>query len=284
MSTHLDQDLSAFLQLTESRVLDPRRLDAVAATGLLDDVCAQTLSRTQTAADRLELSTSLQHTLLSLPPHIDGIEVAVRYVPAGSSLGFGGDWYDVVRIDDDRTAFVVGDVVGHDAVTAAQMAHVRTIVSALVQLDTPLEELFSRAEQLLSNHNESIFATVSVTIVDRAAQRVAMLCAGHPPPILAGADGSISDSRHSRRTWIGTPCAPQIVEWVPYQVGTTLLAYTDGLIEVRGSTIDADIADLNERFGRLHGGPVEDIADALLPGVTEPSIVNDDIAVIVARF
>ncbi len=251
---------------------------------VLSNVVAQTLERCRNNAERQQLVTSLQMTLLSPPPSIAGLQTAVRYLPAGNAIGFGGDWYDVVVIDQYRSAVIVGDISGHDATAAARMSHARTTISNLVQLDTLLKELFTRAEDLMANHQSATFATVSVTVIDTANRTMTSVSAGHPPPLYMSLQGPARPVKHALRSLIGVRTSTPVPIPEPYVPGATLIAYTDGLIETRNSSIDLDIEQLRRFVPQLAELSVEAAADKLLAQYAQPADQPDDIALVVARM
>ncbi len=250
----------------------------------LGRIVGQAIERARITADRSTLVHALQRTLLSPAPTIPGVDIAVRYEPAATALGFGGDWYDVVRIDDERTAFVVGDVVGHDPEAAARMARVRTVISALVQLDTDPALLYEQAERLLSNHESKALATVAVTVVDVGRRTLTTVLAGHPPPLIASARGEVVSLRGSLRPWLGVAGPATAVRSEPYEPGSTLLLFTDGLVESRVDALDVDIDRLAQFFGAIRTEPVATIADRLLADFADVAGHLDDVAIIVARL
>ncbi len=251
---------------------------------VIADLCAQTLGRARAGVDRRALVSSLQTALLIPPPPVDHIEVAVRYVPASDSLGFGGDWFDVVPIDSRRTALIVGDVVGHNAVAAARMSQMRTVISTLVQTGTPLCELYRRCDEVLGLRNQTTMATVAAVIVDTEARTLSTVLAGHPPPLLMPLDGPVVRLPAGLRPPLGVGAELREPVTVPFQPGSTLLVYTDGLIESRNGDIDADIEALTARLGLLGARSPEAVADGLLGHGADLVSDGDDIAVVVARL
>ena len=146
----------------------------------------------------------LQHELLPAIPAIDGLEVAVRYLPATTGLGFGGDWYDVVELDDGRVTVVVGDIPGHGIEAAARMSQVRAAINALARLYTDdLATVLSEAERILRHLDDAYLATVVLLTIDAEVGTVTYLAAGHPAPLLALPDGSVSPLAAGRRPLLG---------------------------------------------------------------------------------
>src|SRR3712207_9174557 len=73
------------------------------------------------------MAEALQRSLLTEPPQLEDLQIAVRYMPAAEQAQVGGDWYDAFRVADGTTMLVIGDVTGHDRDDAAAMAQVRNV-------------------------------------------------------------------------------------------------------------------------------------------------------------
>lgn len=112
---------------------------------------AQALSRTSLHEAERELAATLQRTMGPLrKPDIKGMDVAARYVPTGSGLRVGGDWYDVIPLPSGRTALVIGDVQGHDVRAAAVMAQLRIALRAYAAEGHRPDAVLSRASRFLA--------------------------------------------------------------------------------------------------------------------------------------
>lgn len=245
---------------------------------------ANVLQRNDVARQRRELIESLQLTLLGTPTVVAGIEVAVRYEAAADALGFGGDWFDVVPIDPARTALVVGDVAGHDATAAARMSQVRTVISDLLFLDTALDDLFDQADRLLAARSTSTMTTVGVTVISTEDRTITSLSAGHLPALLIHPDGTVTTTRPALRPPLTVGHSPLHSVAVDYEPGTTIVMFTDGLIETRGSTIDADLTRLRRYLEVVAGGDVHSLADKLVNDFADPTARFDDTALICAEL
>lgn len=251
---------------------------------VMAEVCAQSIARARLADDRRALVASLQTALLSPPPPVAGVDLAVRYVPALDSLGFGGDWYDVVPLDGHRVAVIVGDVVGHNAAAAARMSQVRTVIATLAQTGMPISELFAGCDKVLAPRSQSTMATVAVVVVNTAQRTLTSTLAGHPTPLLASPDGSVDVLAAGLRPPLGVGSSLSRPETVSYSPGSVLLAYTDGLAETRDGDVDTDLLALSARFGRLSHLPPEQQADRLLAETSHGLGHRDDVALVVARL
>ncbi|MFG2055897.1 SpoIIE family protein phosphatase [Micromonospora sp. NPDC048930] len=256
----------------------PLRESDLALLDTIADLCEQTLERVRLAAAEHNLVTRLAGRLrssaLTTP---DGLEIATRYQPAMTGLHLGGDWYDLVRQDDDRLAVVVGDVVGHQVEAAADMAQLRTVLNTLIRLGVPLPELFLRLTELLG---VGFLGTCLVVVVDPAGRAAHLVRAGHPHPVLLRAGQDPQAVHTTNALPMGMVDAPMTVTTVPFEPGDLLVAYTDGLVERRGQPYDDGVAALHRALVAVRDEPAEAIADALLrdlPGT------DDDRALVVLR-
>ncbi|MEU7959525.1 PP2C family protein-serine/threonine phosphatase [Micromonospora humida] len=252
--------------------------DDLALLDTVADLCEQTLERVRLAAAEHNLVTRLAGRLRTSatigPP---GLELATRYQPAMSGLHLGGDWYDLVDLDDGRLAVVVGDVVGHQVEAAADMAQLRTVVNTLIRSGVPLAEVFPRLTGLLG---VGFLGTCLAMVVDPAAGQAQVARVGHPHPVL------LRPGRPPETVWTGHSLPlglvrdPVPVTTVAFGPGDLLVAYTDGLVERRDQAYDAGVTALHEVLVPVRDQPVEVIADTLL---TKLSGSDDDQALVVIR-
>lgn len=199
--------------------------------------------------DQRELFLRLQRALLPhVIPTIPQLDVATSYVAGSAGVEIGGDWYSIVDIGEDRFGFVVGDVSGKGIDTVAEMARARfTIRAYLVDGASPAESLEKCSHQFDIAVDEHI-VTVVVGVGTWRTGEVVVASAGHPPPLLLTAEDA---------AYVDLPVGPPLgVGATGYEAatftmprGSTLLAFTDGLVERRGEDIDdgmrrlADAAD-----------------------------------------
>ncbi|PWU51673.1 hypothetical protein DLJ46_04515 [Micromonospora globispora] len=256
----------------------PLREGDLALLDTIADLCEQTLERVRLAAAEHNLVTRLAGRLrssaLTTP---SGLEIATRYQPAMSGLHLGGDWYDLVRLDGDRLAVVVGDVVGHRVEAAADMAQLRTMLNTLIRLGVPLEEVFLRLTELLG---VGFLGTCLVMVVDPVAGEAQVARAGHPHPVLLRRDGDPEAVRTVNAMPMGMVDRPMTVSTVPFRPGDLLVAYTDGLVERRDRPYDEGVAALHRALVAVRDRPVEAIADTLLADLSGS---EDDQALVVVR-
>jgi GAF domain-containing protein len=242
------------------------------------------LERNRAADERRDLIDSLQTTLLAAPAPINGLEIAVRYEPAVGALGFGGDWYEVVVLGPHRSALVVGDVVGHDATAAAHMTQIRTILSDLMLLNTPLEDLFDRTNQLLAARQSATMATIGVVVVDTNERTLTALSAGHLPALVVRPCGDVEILTPALRPPVLVAGGRLAISPVHYEPGSIVVMFTDGLLETRGGVIDDDLDTLRRYIHAMDGVAPHDLADKLLADFAARTDRSDDIAIVCARL
>lgn len=241
----------------------------------------QGLQRVHQIDQQRETALALQHAILG-PAVSSGF--AVRYQPATRPLQVGGDWYDVVNLDDGRIALVVGDCVGHGLDAATVMGQLRSACRALL-LEHPspartLEALDRFAARLPGARCTTAFAAV----LDCSTGEVVYSCAGHPPPILVYADRSAGLLDQARATPLGLSYAPQRPEArVTLPPRSTLLLYTDGLVERRRESIDDGIARASGAVAEHHDTALETLADEIMSRLSPTDGYHDDVALLLYR-
>jgi len=242
------------------RLLD-RRNQAERLAGKLE-VIADENSRLY--AEQRTIAQTLQHALLPEGlPKIKGIETSARYEAGVEGVEVGGDWYDLIGLDDRRVLLVVGDVSGRGLRAAATMAELRFAIHAYAAQDDPPAVILSKLSRLVNVGTSGQIATILCALVDVDRRRVTVTSAGHLPPLL------ISDGRgtfiHSE---VGVPIGVRSgVSYTSTGVdappAATLLAFTDGLVERRGESIDAGLERL-ERAATSHPADLDDLLDWLV--------------------
>ncbi|MBE9925567.1 SpoIIE family protein phosphatase [Cellulosimicrobium cellulans] len=203
---------------------------------------------------------TLQERMLPRLRPLDGLDVAVVYRPAGggSSVGaaaVGGDWFEAIELPDGRVLLVVGDVVGHDMHAAAAMGQIRSALLTVASGGTTPGDLVERLDGLVKRFGLADVATcVVATLGPPAADgaRELVYCrAGHPPPLLRTPDGVVRPLEGGLTTPVGvvTP-APVTAARLPVPAGSTLVLYTDGLVESRARGQREGIVELARALGR----------------------------------
>jgi GAF domain-containing protein/anti-sigma regulatory factor (Ser/Thr protein kinase) len=209
-----------------------------------------------------------------------GLQVAGRYLPAaGGSLG--GDWYDVFSLSSGRMALAVGDVVGHGLAAAAVMAQLRTAVRAYAIEGHAPATVVDRVNQLMWQLGPDAMTTLVYLVLDGVSETIELVNAGHPPPLLVGPKGAATflEGKGGIALGASSTAVYQSTEFA-MPTGAIVFGYTDGLVEVRGESIDVGL----ERLRRLATGFTD--VEALCATVVEqmvPEAPADDVAFIAAR-
>ncbi|MFY1701337.1 MULTISPECIES: SpoIIE family protein phosphatase [Micromonospora] len=263
-------------------------LEAVAAQ------CAQALDRIQhlraqreSALARQRLSEALQRSLLTQPPTSGLLDIAVRYQPAAHEAHVGGDWYDAFETANGATVLVVGDVTGHDRVAVAAMGQLRNLLRGLAHdSDDHPATLLTRLDRAMKGLQVGALATAVLVRLEAGrpgtpTQLLYWSNAGHPPPLLRHPDGTVQ-VLHSHDLLLGVnPAAPRHDSSLELHAGSTLVLYSDGLIERRTGVLDEGITELSEVLRQVGDTSAEKVCDLLL-GVA-PADHSDDIALLVMR-
>ncbi|MGW1495835.1 SpoIIE family protein phosphatase [Streptomyces sp. NPDC002402] len=251
---------------------------------LMDELVARAALNIDNArmyTSQREAALTLQRSLTNYAlPDVSGLELTGRYLPA-SDHEVGGDWFDVITLPEGRTGLVIGDVMGHGIHAAAVMGQLRTAVRTLARLDIPPAQMLRSLDAAVADLGENEMATCVYAVHDPAAGGCLIARAGHPPPALVDARGTIAFLDGPSGTPLGTGGQDFRTEEVPLPPGSLLVLYTDGLIEARDRDLDQGMQQLAQALRHLDH-PLEEICDRVL-GQLLPSAAQDDVAVLLAR-
>jgi CHASE1-domain containing sensor protein len=246
------------------------------------DLCAQSAERAQLFDAEHRVRRDLQARVLPRVPDVPGLDVAARYEPAAPSVGMGGDWYDGIALDGDRLCLVLGDVSGHGVEAIAEMTEIRTVVHTLAAGGMALPDILAQTSASMVREGGG-YATLLIAVLDPYRGALTYVTAGHPPPIVRHPDGTVDVLRDGRHSVLGVTVAPRALGRVRLAPGATLVAYTDGLIERRGTTIDVSVERLAAQVADAGDlGSADALADRLLADNRAP-VRSDDVALVVAR-
>jgi PAS domain S-box-containing protein len=228
------------------------------------------------AAEAEDIAEKLQRSFLpDQLPKIPGLELGASYLPGGR---VGGDWYDVIPLDDDCVALAVGDVVGHGLEAASLMGELRNAVRAYtVEEHRPAQvlELVDRVALLEPGR----MATLVLMVIDPGACELRMASAGHPPPLLVGPGGDASFLERGTSIPLGVGGGAFREETVPIAPGSSLVLYTDGLVEERNLSLDVGLGVLE----RVTVNGSEDpalLCDSLVQAFGREGGSDDDVTVL----
>ena len=250
----------------------------------------------QLAADRAALAienaavseqSALTHMLqrILLPdalPQIPGLRFSAKYLPAAHGVKVGGDWYDVFLLEDGRVAFVTGDVVGRGIAAASVMAEARTAVRAYTVEDPDPLDVVLMLNRLLLTLGRRRSATMMFMALDLESSTITAVNAGHPPALLLSEDGSRRYVAPASGPPLGvTPAARYEAQELPFPAGSSLLLYTDGLIERRGEDIDDGLARLSDSLANVdQRNGRGSLADVVWERILRQVELEDDVALL----
>ncbi len=237
-----------------------------------------------------QVSLALQDSMLTEPPApadigISGLEVQARYLPAAAELEVGGDWYDAFRLPGGDLALAVGDVVGHDLSAAAVMGQLRSMLRALAfDSEGDPSYVLRRLDRVASRLGVTRFTTLIYGRVRRVDGRTLFRwsSAGHPAPVLVDPAGVPRLLEGDVDVVLGVePDLPRRDREVELAPGSTLLLYTDGLVERRHDPDDQDTAQLLDLVRAAAGLPLAAFCDHLVRETGADT--GDDVVVLALR-
>ena len=268
-----------WVQLSESRELTAE--DQTLLTVLAGRL-GQGLQRVHQLDQQRETALALQHALLGPAELPNGI--AVRYQPASRPLQVGGDWYDVVDLDDGRVGLIVGDCVGHGLSAATVMGQLRSACRALLLENASPSAALGGLDRFAARLPGAACTTAFCAVLTPGTGELVYSSAGHPPPIVVRSDRSVTLLEDARTIPLGIRqewTRPEAVHVLPAR--STLLLYTDGLVERRSDPLDHGItraAGLVQE-GRTLG--LEDLSTRIMTRLSPDGGYQDDVALLLYR-
>jgi serine phosphatase RsbU (regulator of sigma subunit) len=242
-----------------------------------------------------DLAEALQRSLLTAPAQPDHVQVEVRYTPAATTAEVGGDWYDAFLQPAGTTIITIGDVLGHNTDAATAMGQIRSLLRgiAVATGDGPAAVL-AGVDQAIVTLQMGTTATAVVARLEQTAEeagrgvrRLVWSNAGHPPPVLVSADGRVSFLEGAGSDLLLGVLPDTRRSETAVEVGTdsTVLLYTDGLVERRGEALDRGLDRLRSTLERLspRGLPLGDLCDEVLARMS-PEHAEDDVAMVAVRL
>jgi serine phosphatase RsbU (regulator of sigma subunit)/GAF domain-containing protein len=276
---HPEGVLVVWIDLAEQR---PYTLEDQTLLTVLAGRLGQGLQRVHQVDQQRETALALQHAMLGPADLPHGF--AVRYQAASWPLQVGGDWYDVVDLEDGRIALIVGDCVGHGLAAAAVMGQLRSACRALLFDNPSPAAALARMDRFAARLPGAQCTTAVCAVLDPETGELVYSSAGHPPPILVHADGTIQmlDDGHTlamgvRPNW----SRPEATVTLPARA--TLLLYTDGLVERRRISLDDGISRAATLVQDGRASPLDDLANQIMSGLAPSGGYQDDVALLLYR-
>lgn len=275
---HPEGVLVMFVELAEQR---PFTSEDHTLLTVLAGRLGQGLHRVHQLDQQRETALALQHAILG--PSVSG-GFAVRYQPATRPLQVGGDWYDVVDLDDGRIALIVGDCVGHGLAAATVMGQLRSGCRALLLEHPSPSAALSALDRFAARLQGARCTTAFCAVLSPDTGEVVYSSAGHPPPILVMADRSTRLLDGAAATPLGLRyehSRPEASQVMPAR--STLLLYTDGLIERRRESLDQGIRRATDLVQDNRDAALEGLADEIMSRLAPSDGYQDDVALLLYR-
>ncbi|MER5386095.1 SpoIIE family protein phosphatase [Streptomyces sp. NPDC002688] len=229
------------------------------------------------------LALTLQRALLPHHlPQVPGVRLATHYRASNRGAEVGGDWYDVLELPDGAVGLAIGDVMGHDVEAATVMGQLRSALHSLALEGAGPAQVLTRLDAYLQSLATDRFATCLYAVYDPHRHRLRYAASGHLPPLLVAADTAYLELPPALPLGLGsTPVDREVA----FPSGTSLLLYTDGLVENRALSLDDGLAALRQTCDALPAAARPDpqrITERALELLNTPDRVDDDAALLAA--
>jgi hypothetical protein len=239
---------------------------------------------------RVELETArrIQSSIRpALPPPLNGVQISHAYLPASE---VGGDFYDVLALEDGRLAMAVGDVAGHGVSSGLVMSMAKSALAVQVTFDPEVAQVFRTLNRtVFQTARKRLLATLCYAVLDPARRELLYASAGHLFPYRIDSAGRV-DALESIAYPLGVRNDLEVLsQKAQLAAGDTLFLFSDGIVEARGEGTDEQFGfdRLEEVLGGTVGLSVEGVRDAVLHAVEDfagPGPQDDDWTVLVLRL
>jgi serine phosphatase RsbU (regulator of sigma subunit) len=229
-----------------------------------------------------DVATRLQRAVLPADlPKVPGWQIAACYLQAGDSDA-GGDFYDVSPLGDGRLSLFVGDVMGRGVTAAAAMAQMRAAIRALVAVEPDPRTVLLALDRLFEHYDFHQLVTLVYGIADPDRDELVLVNAGHVPPVVRRADGSVEVVEGEPGLLLGAGGSDREPMVVPFRAGDLLLCYTDGLVERRDEDIATGVDRLADACRDTEPGELSTWLDDVVAAVRDTRR-EDDVALLAVR-
>jgi len=219
-------------------------------------------------------------------PNVPGLRLASRYLPASTSAGIGGDWYDVFVVPSGEVALVIGDVAGHGLHAASVMGKIRNALRAYAVEAAAPSEVMTRLDRLMKPLGIEELVTLLYGVVDVGLSSFRFASAGHLPPVVVTRDRARFAEVEDVDPPLGIGRSHAFTEHVvPLEPGSSLLLYTDGLIERREESLTDGLDRLRKAVASAWHAPDPEAAIAtVLSALVGDERPSDDIALVLLQL
>ena len=251
---------------------------------LAADRAALAIQRVRLLDQQQKIAEELQRSLLPQSlPIVPGLGMAARYFAGGAGTRVGGDWYDTIPLPGGRIALVIGDVAGRGVAAASMMGQLRSALRAYALEGSSPAAVLEKLNRFLLSLSWDSMATALVLLLEPPTGRITYANAGHPPPLVLGADGVARSLQDTLSVPLGALDVAGYEEGTAtLEPGATLVLYTDGLVEQRDELIDRGIERLENAL--VSDGPAE--PEVLCERIVRETIggeAHDDVTLLVVQ-
>ncbi len=250
-------------------------------------------AHTQLESLKKDLTTArdIQQYILPqvFPPFPEESDKMDVYASMEAAKDIGGDFYDFFRIDDERFAFVIADVCGKGIPAALFMAVSRTMIRSKGSQCDNAGECLTESNRLLASYSvDCMFLTVFYAIYNTNTGFITYCNAGHNPPHLLRANGTIEELPMADNMIVG---AFDNIEYkedtLQLEHGDTLVMFTDGVTEaMNGAEQEFGVERLDNILSGMAGKSSQQIVEAVKAGVSDfvdDAEQSDDITMLVLK-
>ncbi|HEX3788974.1 MAG TPA: PP2C family protein-serine/threonine phosphatase [Pseudonocardiaceae bacterium] len=232
-----------------------------------------------------ELAERLQRAMLPTVDTPAELQLCARYQPAATGVNVGGDWFDAFTRPDGTVVLTVGDVTGHGLDAAVIMGKLQNVLRAYATEGHGPAETLRLTHDLLRGWHSTLFASAVVLDLDLSTGAVRWASAGHLPVLVADAAGDVRQLAGANAPLLGVPFSASATEYLDtVSPGTTLLLYTDGLVERRSAPIDTGLSRLATAFGATASLPADEAGDRILADLLGSDDHDDDVCLLLCRW
>jgi PAS domain S-box-containing protein len=230
------------------------------------------------------VALTLQRSLMGSPPKVPGLQTASRYLPATREVG--GDWFDLVPLGAGRYGVLIGDVMGRGLDAATVMGQLRSAANALARTGMVPQQLMNALDAVVRDLPGQL-VTCCYLIINSNQGELTASSAGHLPILCARPDGGVAQLPIPVSVPLGVGGIPHQETELAVPHDSTLILYTDGLVETRGSDVETQIRTLQSQVRAIFAAPpgldraADHILAALLPRSGEAA---DDVTLLLTRI
>jgi PAS domain S-box-containing protein len=249
--------------------------------GLAAERASLAIARTRLYERERRIAAELQRSLLpSSLPAVPGVALAARYEPGDNGAAVGGDWYDAIALPGGRVAVAIGDVVGRGIEAAATMGQMRSALRAILMQADDSGAMAERLNRFALGLGDCVLTTVVLAVFEPGTGRLRYTNAGHPPPLLVIAGGESRFLDDVPAPPMGVMETPRYRERTLHvEPGSTMLLYTDGLIERSTEVLDVGLERLRE--AAVAGADVDGLCERIARALVDPLASQaDDVTMI----